>query len=301
MTPHLPRGLDPAGEVGATRALLAELCRSEGIISPVLWYYSPMSLAFSSELKPSLLVYDCMDQLAAFAGAPAAMEHYEQLLLRRADIVFAGGYSLYEAKRRDHPHVHPFPSSVDVAHFRKARQRLAEPADQAAIPHPRIGHYAVLDERLDIELLAALADMRPQWQFVLLGPVVKIDPAHLPRRPNIHYLGSKAYQELPAYLAGWDADLHAVCAERGDPLHQPDQNARSIWRPASPWSRRRSRTSSAPMVSLVSCGSRRRRRTSSPTWKLSSRPTTRAKPGSWKWIGCWRRCRGTGPGPACES
>ena len=203
VTPHLPRGLDPAGEVGATRALLAELCRSEGIISPVLWYYSPMSLAFSSELEPSLLVYDCMDQLSAFAGAPAAMEHYEQLLLQRADIVFTGGYSLYEAKRRDHAHVHPFPSSVDVAHFRKARQLLAEPADQAAIPHPRIGHYAVLDERLDIELLAALADMRPEWQFVLLGPVVKIDPGRICRNgPTSTIWARKAYRgaaDLPRW------------------------------------------------------------------------------------------------------
>jgi UDP-galactopyranose mutase len=146
-----------------------------------------------------------MDQLSAFAGAPAAMAHYEQRLLQRADVVFAGGYSLYEAKRQDHARVYPFPSSVDVAHFRKARLPLPEPADQAGIPHPRIGHYAVLDERLDIELLAAIADARPDWQFVLLGPVVKIDPAQLPRRDNLHYLGGKSYQELPAYLSGWDA------------------------------------------------------------------------------------------------
>ena len=122
-------------------------------------------------------------------------------------MVFTGGYSLYEAKRDRHANIHPFPSSVDRAHFAKARQAQADPEDQAALPRPRLGFYGVVDERMDLELLAALADARPDWTLVIVGPVVKIDPADLPQRPNIHYLGGKTYAELPAYLAGWDVAL----------------------------------------------------------------------------------------------
>jgi len=131
----------------------------------------------------------------------------ERTLLNRASVVFTGGYSLYEAKRSLHPHVHPFPSGVDVAHFLPARHALAEPADQQGIPHPRLGFYGVIDERLDRDLLASVAAARPDWQIILVGPVVKIDLDTLPRASNIHYLGAKSYAELPAYLSGWDVAL----------------------------------------------------------------------------------------------
>jgi UDP-galactopyranose mutase len=124
-----------------------------------------------------------------------------------ADVVFTGGYSLWEAKRGRHPNIHPFPSSVDRAHFAKARTRRHDPIDQADLPGPRLGYYGVVDERLDLELLAALADERPAWSIVVVGPVVRIDPAALPQRPNLHYLGGKTYDELPRYLGGWDVAL----------------------------------------------------------------------------------------------
>jgi glycosyltransferase involved in cell wall biosynthesis len=75
------------------------------------------------------------------------------------------------------------------------------------LAHPRLGFFGVLDERLDLRLLDFLAEQRPDWQIVLVGPVVKIDPATLPRRPNMHYLGQRSYDELPGYLAGWDVCL----------------------------------------------------------------------------------------------
>jgi UDP-galactopyranose mutase len=164
-----------------------------------------MAMAFAGHLTPDLTIYDCMDELSAFRGAPPRMLEFERQLLSRADLVFTGGRSLYEAKRGKHPRVHCFPSSIDAAHFAKARKGLAEPADQAGIAHPRIGFFGVIDERMDIELVGALAALRPAWQFVMIGPVVKIDPASLPRRDNIHWLGGKKYAELPAYLSGWDA------------------------------------------------------------------------------------------------
>lgn len=205
--PRLPPDLDEAGALAAQRLLLDRLCAAQGIVAPLLWYYTPMALGFSDHLRPALTVYDCMDELAAFRGAPAALQAREEELLRRADLVFTGGHSLYEAKRGRHPRVYAFPSGVDAAHFRQARAALPEPADLKAIPRPRIGHYAVLDERLDTGLLAAVAEARPDWQLVLIGPTAKIDPAALPRRPNLHYLGRKDYRELPAYLAGWDVAM----------------------------------------------------------------------------------------------
>ncbi|MDP8922487.1 MAG: glycosyltransferase, partial [Chloroflexota bacterium] len=156
---------------------------------------------------PRVTVYDCMDELSAFRFAPPLLREREARLFERADLVFTGGHSLYEAKRRRHPSVYPFPSSVDVAHFRRARSAQPDPADQASVQHPRLGFYGVIDERLDIQLIRSVAEARPDWQIVLVGPVAKIDRETLPRLPNVHYLGAKQYDELPAYLAGWDVAL----------------------------------------------------------------------------------------------
>jgi glycosyltransferase involved in cell wall biosynthesis len=206
-TPQLPEDLTAAEIVAAQRRLLAELLETHGVVEPLLWYYTPMALPFSRQVGAGAVVYDCMDELSAFAGAPPALRALETELLERADVVLTGGHSLYEAKRGRHRSVHAFPSSVDVAHFAGARRPIAEPADQGAIARPRLGFFGVIDERMDIALLDAVAAARPEWQLVLIGPVVKVDEAALPRRANIHYLGKKAYEELPAYLAGWDVAL----------------------------------------------------------------------------------------------
>jgi UDP-galactopyranose mutase len=145
-----------------------------------------------------------MDELSAFKNAPAALRQNELELMKKADLVFTGGVSLYEAKKNDHRCIYPFPSSIDKKHFGKARSVALEPADQFQIPHPRIGFFGVVDERMDLDLLDKMATLRPDWQFVIIGPVVKIDPASLPTHPNIHYLGGKQYSELPSYLGGWD-------------------------------------------------------------------------------------------------
>jgi glycosyltransferase involved in cell wall biosynthesis len=168
------------------------------------WYYTPMALPFTDHLEPEMVVYDCMDELSAFKFAPPALKENERLLMQKADVVFTGGYSIYEAKKDKHPNIYPFPSSIDKEHFGSARNIKSDPADQAAIPHPRFGFFGVLDERFDIDLIRSVAAAKPEWQFVFIGPVVKIDPADLPRFDNIHYLGGKNYKELPLYLAGWD-------------------------------------------------------------------------------------------------
>jgi len=189
------------------QALLRDLCHAEGIKRALHWYYTPMMLGVSAGLPRDLVVYDCMDELANFLFAPPELEERERALLAMADVVFTGGRALYEAKRSRHRNVHAMPSSVDVAHFAQARCALPEPADQAAIPRPRFGYCGVIDERMDLSLIAGIARLRPDWQLIMLGPVVKIDPAELPTRPNIHYLGLKTYEDLPGYLAGWDAAL----------------------------------------------------------------------------------------------
>ncbi len=203
---HLPQRLH-ADEAAADQAqfeVLGHYFHEQGFADYIFWYYTPMALGKSRQFQPKLTVYDCMDELANFKFAHPELKSREQELFQKADLVFTGGQTLYEAKREQHPDAHAFPSSIDKAHFGQARGPLPEPADQAGIAHPRIGFFGVVDERLDIELLRELAQNHPEWQFVIIGPVVKIDPATLPRTPNVHYLGGKDYQELPAYLKGWD-------------------------------------------------------------------------------------------------
>lgn len=204
--PVLPHGMEPAAAVAAQRRLLDGFLAEEGRRPEILWYYTPMAMAFSGHLEAGLVIYDNMDELSAFRGASPAMLSNEAALFARADAVFTGGMSLYEAKRGRHPNVSAFPSSIDAHHFAAARVPQGDgPADQAGIPHPRIGFFGVADERMDVDLVAGLVRARPDWHFVMIGPVVKIEPASLPRRPNLHWLGPRSYAELPAYLAGWDA------------------------------------------------------------------------------------------------
>ena len=205
--PHLPEGLPAAAATSKLQCLLNELQATHRIDRPILWYYTPMALPYTRHIASSAIVFDCMDELSAFRGAPLELVDRERELLKRADLIFTGGHSLYEAKRERHRRVFAFPSSVDVGHFAAARLNTAEPDDQRAIPHPRLGFFGVVDERMDLELLAAIAQAKPEWNLVILGPCVKIDPASLPSGSNIHYLGMKTYAELPAYLSGWDVAL----------------------------------------------------------------------------------------------
>jgi len=202
--PMLPEGLDHADVILEQRELVEDLLAKHASGPRIFWYYTPMAMAFSSHLECDLCIYDNMDELSLFNGASRELLDLESALFTRADLVFTGGMSLYEAKRSRHHSVHGFPSSIEFDHFAKARSIKTEPADQAAIPHPRLGFFGVIDERMDLDLLGKVADLRPDWNFVMIGPVVKIDPAILPKRDNIHWLGGKDYKELPNYLAGWD-------------------------------------------------------------------------------------------------
>lgn len=205
--PHIPHGFDETRRETALAKLFDELIAGHGGASPILWFYSPMMFPLVRTDKAGAVVFDCMDELSAFRFAPAELKQRERDLMARADVVFTGGTSIFKAKRSLHDNIHVFPSSVDAEHFSKARLGLPDPTDQAAIPHPRLGYYGVIDERIDLDLLATVAREKPGWSFVMVGPFAKIDPAALPRAANIHYLGQKDYGALPAYLSGWDVAL----------------------------------------------------------------------------------------------
>jgi UDP-galactopyranose mutase len=207
LTPVLPHGLNREQIVLEQKELLSAALAQHQITDYVAWYYTPMARDFTSALHPHVTVYDCMDELSAFAGADARMRENERALFSEADLVFTGGASLFESKRKQHSSVYLFPSSVDVAHFARARSIHSDPEDQASLPRPRLGYAGVIDERMDLELLRRVAEGKPEWQLILLGPVAKIDPASLPRAENIHYLGMKQYADLPAYFSGWDIGL----------------------------------------------------------------------------------------------
>ena len=205
IVPHLEQSTSDRESAQAT--MLNAFFEREGIQRYVLWYYTPMAVPLANALRPLATVYDCMDELRAFKDAPPLLVERERELFSLAELVFTGGYSLYERKKSQHPHVFAFPSSVDVPHFQQARAPQADPEDQKPLLRPRLGFYGVIDERMDLELLADVAAARPHWSFILLGPVVKIEPSSLPRAANIHYLGSKSYTDLPRYASGWDVAL----------------------------------------------------------------------------------------------
>jgi glycosyltransferase involved in cell wall biosynthesis len=198
--PHVTGNI--ADEV--VKELLADGVREHGVNDYWLWFYTPMSLPLASRLKPRGIVYDCMDELSHLPGAPRELLQLENQLFKRADLVFTAGRSLYIAKRHRHPDVHLFPGSVDAQHFAHASGEHPLHAD---IPRPRVGYCGVIDERINLQLLDAIAMQRPEWNIVMVGPVVGIDTARLPRRDNVHWLGLQSYGDLPRIISGWDVCL----------------------------------------------------------------------------------------------
>jgi glycosyltransferase involved in cell wall biosynthesis len=185
--------------------LIKKYAEKDTFINPVFWFYSAMFSEVIPNAQHSMIVYDCMDELSAFKNASAELIEQERYLLSEADIVFSGGKSLYEEKKKYASNAFCFPSSVDHKHFAKAyKNKNAVPADIRNLPHPTAGFYGVIDERFDTGLLAQTAKQMPNVSFVMIGPVVKISQEDLPRLANIHYLGAKSYEELPDYLRAID-------------------------------------------------------------------------------------------------
>ncbi|HUS14710.1 MAG TPA: glycosyltransferase [Chloroflexia bacterium] len=185
--------------------LISDRIKGEGLQNPVFWLYTPMAAPVLEGHDDAVVVFDAMDELAAFKFAPAELRAREEAVMRRADLVFTGGQSLYEARKNRNPHVFCFPSGVERAHFAKALDpALPEAPAIADLPHPRIGYYGVIDERLDLDLLRDVAALRPNYEWVMVGPTVKIDPTVVPQATNLHYPGKQEYADLPTFLKGFD-------------------------------------------------------------------------------------------------
>ena len=192
--------------------LLAQFMRERAIVEPLVWLDAPDALPLVEALNPRAVVYDCHDDSAASSAAGARQRREEQLL-RVADVVIAGGPSLYESHRARHANVHCIANAVDTAHFAppspsaKSIEAVSARAIHAAIPTPRLGFFGVIDERVDLDLLARVADLRPDWQIVMAGPLRGVAPEALPRRGNLMWLGAQTYAILPHLQAHWDLCL----------------------------------------------------------------------------------------------
>ncbi len=218
ITPLLPFDPEPRWGFNDTtnpqiRNLLAPVFSDLGLLGEesgtlVAWYYTPMAWGVAPHaFRPALVVFDAMDELANFRGAPRRLREQEAALMAEADLVFTGGPSLYEARKDRHPDVHCFPSGVEASHFAQAANGVARPADLAAVTRPVIGFYGVIDERVDLELLGAIAAARPDWTLAMIGPVLKIAKEDLPQHPNILYFGKQEYRDLPGFLACFDVAI----------------------------------------------------------------------------------------------
>jgi glycosyltransferase involved in cell wall biosynthesis len=217
-TPVDASGVDDAQLAVLLPLLEREFARRE-VVDPLVWLYTPMALPLMAGLHPSAVIYDCMDEPSAFHHAPTPLAELaerterERALMARADLVLCGGPSLYESRAGQHANLHCLPSAVDPAHFAAASLRDDDPmaaratALQGDLPRPRLGYFGVIDGRMDLDLVAALAEARPDWKIIMAGPVATIDEASLPRRPNLHWLGMQSYAQLPYLLAGWDLCL----------------------------------------------------------------------------------------------
>jgi UDP-galactopyranose mutase len=205
--PRVPHDWEPQRREAALAGLLDLLLGLNGITEPILWFYSPMMFGFARHVDASVVVYDCMDELANFRFAPPGLKQLETDLMARADLVLTGGASLYAARRLQHDNIHCFPSGVDVSHFGQVREGCVPEAAQAHLPGKKLGFYGVIDERIDLALLDAVAKAKPDWSLVMVGPLAKIGPDDLPERPNLHFVGQRAYEALPQSLAAWDVAL----------------------------------------------------------------------------------------------
>jgi UDP-galactopyranose mutase len=238
---RMPVSMATADATSVQKRLVSNFFSANLLRAAVLWFYTPAALQFADELPAAVTVFDCMDELSSFQGASPELHRLEAKLLSRADVVFTGGISLYEAKHGRHHNVHAFPSAVDAAHFATARKPMREPADQRAIPHPRLGFFGVIDERLDRDLVADVARLRPDWQLILIGPIVKINAADLPQAPNLHYLGRKTMANFRLISrVGTRRSCHSPKTRRLVSSVLPKR--RNTLQQESPWCRRRSST-----------------------------------------------------------
>jgi glycosyltransferase involved in cell wall biosynthesis len=149
-----------------------------------------------------------MDELSQFRGAPPELIARERQLLLRADVVFCGGRKMREKRLPLNANTHFFGTGVDCEHFGAARlDSTPVHPEIARLSGPVLGYFGVIDERIDYELLSALARANPQWHIAMVGPTAKVNPADFPQHPNLHWLGGRHYKDLPTITKGFDVCL----------------------------------------------------------------------------------------------
>ena len=203
---HVPPNMPPAERDATLAVELHHAVRGWRRRQLVVWHWSVMMEPVSRLLDADVTVYDCMDELSLFRDAPRELVARESELLARADVVFTGGVSLWEAKRHRHANVHAFPSAVDLAHFVQGRYTQPEPRQLARIGTPRFVYSGVIDERINLGLVRRLAETG-LGEVVLVGPVAKIKEAEVPKHRRIHRLGMQPYETLPSLFAHADVGL----------------------------------------------------------------------------------------------
>ena len=189
-------------------ATLRWLMWHEGIRRPIAWFMIPHLSLAAGRLGESLSVYYCTDDHAALTDVDAqAVRAMDEELTRKANLVFVASQTLLDAKLRLNPNTYVSPHGVDIAHFGRAQDdNLAIPADTADLPRPIVGFFGLIERRIDLELLDYLAGSRPHWTFLMIGRVA-LPVRDLPHRPNLHFIGKRPYESLPAYGKQFDVAI----------------------------------------------------------------------------------------------
>ena len=227
LVPQTP--LSPAGfhddQLGTVLPLLKRHLAATARQPDAAWLTTPMALPLAQALKPGRIVYDCMEPLAELEHAPRQIAQRERALMKQADLVFAAGPSLYSERQADHPAMHCLPNAVDAAHFALGSPAAGPPAlgDHDIGRGPRVGFHGVIDERIDLGLVAAVAEAHPDWTVEMAGPVHAPLSTPLPQRDNLHWSGPWRYEDLPALLASWDLALMPFVLSPANRLANPLQ------------------------------------------------------------------------------
>jgi glycosyltransferase involved in cell wall biosynthesis len=187
---------------------LRQLCRRLGLQQPLIWTFLPHVGWLLGRLQERMTIYHCVDEYSEFSGVPKdVIVRMEQDLVRRADIVFTSAEKLCAERRTINPHTHFIPHGVDVAHFSRALDASTTVAPEVArLPKPVIGFFGLLADWVDLDMIGALAQARPQWSFALVGKT-QTDLEAVRRLPNVHLLGQQPYTALPSYCRGFDVGL----------------------------------------------------------------------------------------------
>ncbi len=192
--------------------ILAKMLRRKlkelGFKKPITWTFAPSSADVVGRLGETKVIYHCVDEFSAFSDAPqSAIRKMEETLLQKADLVIVSASTLQESKRKLNPNTHLVRHGVEYDHFKKALDPAVEiPADVARLPHPIIGFHGLIADWVDLALIRKMALQHPEWSVVILGSS-QTDLSLVSGLKNVHLLGKRPYETLPAYCKAFDVAI----------------------------------------------------------------------------------------------